>query len=67
MNFREIGLKKLLPKILNISIHSHHLNVVVKWKNFLKKHGECPECLLVALQNLDHPSQYEIHPLYVTD
>jgi hypothetical protein len=61
--FREIDLKKHLLKMLNIGIHPHHLNVVVKRKNFLKKHGECPECLLVALQNLDHPSQNEIHPL----
>jgi hypothetical protein len=66
MDLREISRKKLLPKVLSIGTHPHHLNVVVKRKNFLKKHGECPECLLVALQNLDHPSQYQIHPLFVT-
>ena len=67
MDFREIGFKKLFPKVLNISTHAHHLDVVVKGKDFLKKHGECPESLLVALQDLDQPAQYEIHPLRVTD
>ena len=67
MDFREIGLEKFLPKVLDIGTHPHHLNVVVNRKDFLKKHGECPECLLVALQHLDHPAQYEIHPLCVPD
>ena len=67
MDFREIGLKKFLPKVLNIGTNSHHLDVVVKGKDFLKKHGECPECLLVTFQDLDQPAQYEIHTLRITD
>jgi len=67
MDLWEIGLKKLLSKLLYIGTHPHHLDVVVKRKDFLKKHGECPECLLVALQDLDHPAKYEIHPLCVAD
>jgi hypothetical protein len=67
MDFREIGFKKFFPKVLNICTHPHHLDVVVNGEDFLKKHGECPECLLVALQDLDQPAHYEIYPLCITD
>jgi hypothetical protein len=30
IDLREIGLKKLLTKLLDICTHSHHLDVVVK-------------------------------------
>jgi hypothetical protein len=67
MDLREIGLKQFFSKVLYIGTDAHHLDVVVKGKDFLKKHGECPERLLVALQDLDQPAHYEIYPLCITD